>query len=473
MTISIAVCNAAWAAYGDTLSIMESSTDQLELGNAAEPASHLLLSRTRVILWIALVVGVVFTGLELVLATRLEHPFFAKCVGMSLTGLALVLLRGPWVERRALAASLAVILAAYLLTAISGMVSPSREYETTAVLFIGGALTTATLLPWGPWPQAVTVLFAAALLCTAVGWADGDLMALIEDPGAAIAIGLMLSVMTAREMQRYRLSSLRELAARRRAELEVRALNTDLERRVAERTEALRAANEQLHALSARVESVREEERTRIAREVHDELGQMITALKIDIDLLPRRLAGADIPPPLWRKLSAMSDLANTVINSVQRISAELRPSVLDDLGLREAIQWQAHEFERRCGVACTFRCSLPELTLDPMRSTALFRILQEALTNVARHAAARHVTISLRLEDDQLVLEVEDDGRGVTHAETTSPHSLGFLGMRERARLLGGEVEIAGVIGRGTTVHMRIPHREAAVAAVAAGGSR
>ncbi|HUI25931.1 MAG TPA: sensor histidine kinase [Candidatus Kryptonia bacterium] len=420
-----------------------------------------LIARTRMILWISLVAGVTFTALEVSLADRLAGPFVVKCIGLSVTTAALIVVRGPWAVQHALPVSLWVIGAAYALTALSGMVSPSREYETTAVLFVGGALTTATLLPWGLWPQTLTVLWGAALLCCAVVWSDGELYGLIEDPGAAVAIALGISLVTAREMQRYRVASLRELAARRRAEIEVRALNADLERRVAERTEALRAANEQLHALSARLESVREEERTRIAREIHDELGQMLTALKIDIDMLPQRLAGSDVAHGLWRKLSAMSDLTDTMIHSVQRISAELRPSVLDDLGLKEAIAWQAREFEHRCAVSCSFTCELGGAALAPALSTALFRIVQETLTNVARHAEATQVSIALCSDGADVVLDVSDDGRGVSDGELRSPKSLGLLGMRERARLLGGDVDIRGVAGGGTTVRVRIPLRE------------
>ena len=423
--------------------------------------ADMLIARTRTILWISLVAGLTFTTLEVIFAPRLAGPFVVKCFGLTVITTALCTLRGLRAARHALPLSLATIFVAYALTALSGMASPSREYDTTAVLFVGGALTTATLLPWGLWPQIVTVAWGGAWLCAAVAWSEGDLYSVVQDPDAAVIIALGISLVTAREVQRYRVASVRELGARRRAEIEVRALNAELERRVAQRTEALRAANEQLHALSARLESVREEERTRISREIHDELGQMLTALKIDIDTLPQRLAGADVAHGLWQRLSAMSDLTETMINSVRRISAELRPSVLDDLGLHEAIAWQAREFERRCAVPCSFTCELKNVALTPVLSTALFRIAQEALTNVARHAEATRVSIVLSSDDGDVVLDVTDDGRGLTEADVHNPKSLGLLGMRERARLLGGDVAVQGIVGHGTTVRVRIPLSE------------
>jgi signal transduction histidine kinase len=430
--------------------------------------ADLLISRTRTILWISVIVGLTFLALELALAPRLSGPFYVKCVGILAIGMTLVLLRRSWVAPHAVAVAMVIVLGGTLLTALSGMVSPSREYETTAILFAVGSLTMATLLPWGLWPQAVTVLFGATLLCAAVVRADGNLYVLLEDPAAAVAFALMLSILTAHEMQRYRLTSMRELVARRQAELEIRALNADLERRVMERTRELEAANEQLHGLSMRLQSVREEERTRISREIHDELGQMLTALKIDIDLLPKRIAegtGGPVSQVVRQRLATMSELANTMLHSVRRISTTLRPSVLDDLGLVTAIEWQAREFEKRSGVRCAVNCEPREVSLDPPGATALFRIVQEALTNVARHADATKISITLREEGSNFVLEVADDGRGATEAELRGARSLGLLGIRERARLLGGDVDIHGVSGQGTTVLVRIPRLQPAEA--------
>ncbi len=432
-------------------------------GRNGIPAA-LLVARIRSILWIALVAGLTFTALELAFAPRLAAPFVIKCIGLSLTTAAIASVRGAWVTRHALGVALAVIAAAYGLTALSGIVSPSREYETTAVLFVGGALTTATLLPWGLWLQSITVFAGAALLCFAVYWADGDLHVLYDDPGAAVTIGLGISLVTARELQRYRLASLRELAARQRAELALRALNTDLEGRVSERTAALQEANERLQALSARLQSVREAERTRIAREIHDDLGQMLTAFKIELALLSIRLTkvdDSDVVPLVREQLKSMSDGASTMMQSVKRIASDLRPSLLDDLGLTAAIAWQAQEFQERCGVRCAFTCEPRTFAVDSARSTALFRIVQETLTNVARHAGASNVSITLRADADGARLEIHDDGRGITAAELRSSKSLGLLGIRERARLFDGEVEISSAPNGGTTVRVRIPLHE------------
>lgn len=438
--------------------------------------ADLLIARTRTILWIALLAGLAFTTVELVAAPRLGGPFVVKCIGLSVTTTALVFLRGPWAVRHALALSLVVVGTAYLLTALSGMVSPSREYATTAVLFVAAALTTATLLPWGVGPQSATVLGALALLAAAVFWGGGDVRVFSDDPAVgdpivAVVIGLGLSLVTAYEMQRHRTISRRELAARQRAEGNLRALNADLERRVAARTRELQDTNSRLQALSAHLESVREEERGRMAREVHDELGQLLTALKIDLDLLPRRIAaaaGGVAAQRLEPKLGAMSQLALAMIHSVRRIAAELRPSVLDDLGLAAAIHWQVREFESRYHVHGTFACESYAGALDPTRSTALYRIALEALTNVARHAQATQVTVTLRTQEGDTLLEVHDDGRGITDAEIGSPESLGLLAICERARILGGSVDIAGVPGHGTTVRVRMP-RSVALSAEAA----
>jgi PAS domain S-box-containing protein len=217
-----------------------------------------------------------------------------------------------------------------------------------------------------------------------------------------------------------------------------------------------RRLDEQLAALPARMESVREDERTGIAREIHDELGQALTALKMDIAWVARRVRDAD---DVTSKLGEMTELADQVIQSVRRISAELRPGILDDLGLSAAIEWQADEFAARHGIACTVRSKLGELRLDRGLATAVFRIFQEALTNIARHASATQVDVHLRLERGQLRLDVEDDGVGLTDAAHRNG-GLGLLGMRERARRLGGDCTITRRTGRGTAVSLIVPLR-------------
>jgi PAS domain S-box-containing protein len=214
-----------------------------------------------------------------------------------------------------------------------------------------------------------------------------------------------------------------------------------------------RRLDDQMRALHARIESIREDERTGIAREIHDELGQALTALKMDIAWVARRLADTD---DVRAKLSEMAGTADEIIQTVRRISAELRPGVLDDLGIEAAIEWQAEEFTRRTGVRCEVRSQLGSLRLERHLATAVFRIFQEALTNVTRHASASHVEVVLRAEGGQLELEVSDDGIGLP--ESARSTSLGLLGMRERARLLGGDCVVRRRLPRGTTVSLRVP---------------
>lgn len=225
--------------------------------------------------------------------------------------------------------------------------------------------------------------------------------------------------------------------------------------------EELRSSREQLRALAAHLESIREDERSLMAREVHDELGQMLTGLKIELSWIAARLPSDQ--NALRQKARAMEMLIDATIQSVRRISSQLRPGVLDDLGLVAAIEWQAQEFQARMGTECEFTGPLEEYELDPDLSTALFRILQEALTNVVRHAKATRVTILLTEEADRLILKVTDNGRGITEQELTARDSLGLLGMRERALLLGGEVAIAGSPGIGTTVRVIMPLKRSA----------
>jgi PAS domain S-box-containing protein len=220
----------------------------------------------------------------------------------------------------------------------------------------------------------------------------------------------------------------------------------------------LRASSEQLRNLAGRLVSVREEERARISRKVHDELGQSLTAVKMDLAWLARRL-----PPrngqkldPIKKRIRSTLQLADRIIQSVRRISTELRPAVLD-LGLAAAVEWQAQEFQARSGIQCKVRLLTKEV-FAPDVSTALFRILQETLTNVARHATATRVEVVKQKQGDRVVLMIRDNGRGFDQADPSFSKSLGLLGMRERAAILGGQVNISSAPGKGTTVTAWIP---------------
>lgn len=225
--------------------------------------------------------------------------------------------------------------------------------------------------------------------------------------------------------------------------------------------ELQRVSREQLRALSARLLSAREEERKRIAREIHDELGQALTGLIIELSWLEDKLAllpDGGQARPLLEKTASMLRLADSTVESVRRIAAELRPGLLDDFGLVAAIEWHAQEFEQRTGVACQVSADLDETILSPEQATAFFRIAQEALTNVARHAAATAAQVRIRRDGDELVLSVEDNGSGISEEKRSSTRSLGVIGMRERAALLGGSVRINGSRGGGTKVVARLP---------------
>jgi PAS domain S-box-containing protein len=221
----------------------------------------------------------------------------------------------------------------------------------------------------------------------------------------------------------------------------------------------LKSSSEQLRALSAHLQSVREAERTRIAREIHDELGQSLTALKMEIAWLEKRLQATEPDlAALKTKTRSVAELLDETIQSVREIATELRPSVLDTVGLTAAIEWQIQEFQTRTNIACQARLApIPEW-IDPERSTAIFRIFQEILTNIARHASATRVKINLDTQDGSLVLQVRDNGLGIDEREITRSQSLGLLGMSERAHLLDGEVKIKGFQKQGTLVAVRIP---------------
>ena len=220
--------------------------------------------------------------------------------------------------------------------------------------------------------------------------------------------------------------------------------------------EALKQSRRRLRELASYLESAREKERTRIAREIHDELGQALTALKMDVHWLTQRLPKDD--QPSVEKAKAISELIDMNVHLVQRISAELRPGLLDNLGLSAAIEWQADQFHNRTGVKCDIISEPDDIVLDQTRSTTIFRIFQETLTNIARHANATKVDIILREADDKVTLEVSDNGKGITEKEISDPKAFGLMGIRERVHSLGGIVKITGTPHKGTTVSIQIP---------------
>jgi signal transduction histidine kinase len=236
---------------------------------------------------------------------------------------------------------------------------------------------------------------------------------------------------------------------------------TDItERKRAE--QELQASLGQLRALADHLQTIREDERATLAREIHDEFGSALTGLKMDLASMERKLLRSDRSAEigdLAEKMRAMSARLDEQIRKLRTVATELRPSVLD-LGLGSAIEWQAKEFQSRTGIRCQVELDRSAANLDRQRATAVFRIFQEILTNVARHAKATRVTGALKVKGDRLVLEVRDNGVGINPKKVGAAKSLGLLGMRERALLLDGTLEVRGKLGRGTSVALRIPIR-------------
>jgi two-component system sensor histidine kinase UhpB len=221
----------------------------------------------------------------------------------------------------------------------------------------------------------------------------------------------------------------------------------------------LNKSREQLRNLSLYLQSIREEERKLLSREIHDELGQLLTALKMDLSWLSKRISRREGNQELLlEKARSMSELLNKTMKSVQRISSELRPGLLDDLGLLPALEWQAQEFENRTKIKCEVSLQSEEIKVDPELSTSIFRIFQEALTNVARHARATKVKVRLNEKNGKLIMKVKDNGRGITEEEIYSPDSLGLVGMRERISPWEGQIKITGTKDRGTTLSVTLP---------------
>jgi PAS domain S-box-containing protein len=212
----------------------------------------------------------------------------------------------------------------------------------------------------------------------------------------------------------------------------------------------------QLRELASHLESARETERTRIAREIHDELGQALTALKMELHWCIKRLPQDNTE--LLAKAKTLPRMVDENVHLVQRISAELRPGMLDHLGLSAAMEWQAEQFQGRTGILCDIICEPNEIVLDHTRNTALFRIFQETLTNVVRHANASTVAVSLREMHNNVELTVHDNGKGITADEIADSKSFGLMGIKERVNALGGAVTIFGSQNEGTTVQVNVP---------------
>ena len=300
----------------------------------------------------------------------------------------------------------------------------------------------------------LSLLGAGAFLALMVAWFGIDILILRQVQAILTATRKLTGGdLTARTGVPSQTGELNELAAAfddMAAALE----NRDAQRRRAD--QELRSSREQLRNLSAHLESIREEERTRLAREIHDELGQAMTALKMDVVWLSRRLGPEQ--RLLQEKTCSMDVLIDATIRTVQRLSGELRPGLLDDLGLAAAMEWQAEEFQKRSDIPCAVSADLQNATLSREIATPVFRIFQETLTNVLRHAQATRVGVRLHVGDGRLVLVVEDNGRGITPKEAEGPKAFGLIGIRERVLALKGQFSISGQPDQGTTVTVTIP---------------
>ncbi|HEX7797700.1 MAG TPA: PAS domain-containing protein [Vicinamibacterales bacterium] len=220
----------------------------------------------------------------------------------------------------------------------------------------------------------------------------------------------------------------------------------------------LRESEEQLRLLAARMHDAREAERAQVARELHDELGQTLTALKLDISRMLNALKREHLTPPIVDRLQSLIGLSDIGLATVKRIATTLRPPTLDHLGLAEAIHWESLTFKARTGLRCHVRTNKQRTTLSSEQQTALFRIFQEAMTNIVRHAHASAVHVTLTERDERFEMSIRDNGRGITEAERDDPSAIGLLGMRERTALMGGIFRITGRKGKGTVVSIEVP---------------
>jgi PAS domain S-box-containing protein len=292
-------------------------------------------------------------------------------------------------------------------------------------------------------------------------WAKSVITALRDESGDLRGFGNVTRDMTrekvAGEELRKANAALDSKVKERTAQLE--HVNAELQAEVLERRRAeekLESSLQALRALSAHVLAIREDERKRMSREVHDELGQSLTAIKMDLTWVAKRLTGVE--EPIRKRTDAAIRLVDETVQSVRRIAAELRPAVLDDLGLSAAIEWQTQDFQARTGITCHLRMPADDILLDSERATATFRIFQELLNNVARHANATQLHVGLKQSANAVVLEVRDNGKGISDEQISNPKSLGLLGMRERIIRLGGHFAVLGEERKGTTVVVQIP---------------
>lgn len=245
---------------------------------------------------------------------------------------------------------------------------------------------------------------------------------------------------------------------------ELEITNSKLLEEIGERKKSevkLEQANEQLHALTSRIVTVREEERTALSREIHDELGSALTGVKMGLMHIKRSLPGderSEAFANMHEILASMTNIIDGTIRMVRKIITDLRPEILDEVGLAEALQWYGGEFDKRTSISIRFTVFPKKFDVDKKQTTELFRIFQEILANVAKHSGASKVVVFLKKENDLLTLRVKDDGIGIKETDMANKNSFGILGIRERAKLMGGQMNIKGAPGKGTTITIEVP---------------
>ncbi len=216
------------------------------------------------------------------------------------------------------------------------------------------------------------------------------------------------------------------------------------------------ATKQELRELASHLQNIREAERTTIAREIHDELGQLLTGLKMDVSWIRKKTDPKE--EDILNKFKDLNQMIDDTVKSVRRIAYELRPGILDDLGLNAALEWQSMEFQKRTGIECTFYSELDDAILNKEIVTSIFRIYQEALTNVIRHSKATKVTSGLFSDGDSYILNIQDNGKGFDQDDVANKHTLGLVGMRERSTMISGTLKIESIPLKGTTVVLKVP---------------
>jgi len=393
--------------------------------------NELIVDRVRIGLWIMLGSVIAFAVASAVLRIAPSSSMYLLQAGLTAAlALLLLLLKTRWAARYAKWIALASVVAACGFGAQMGV--KIADATSVIVLQIALVMGAASLVPWGVRPQATTVLIVSGGVWWEFSEVAGNIASLEPSTTVALAVVFSASVLIAKVL----------------ATTQDEAIRRDLE---------LETSQQMLRALSARLVFLQEEERRRIARELHDDLGQLLVALRLELNRVSAGDESAQLQ--LRERLGRAMMVLDETVKAVRNLSRELRPAVLDDIGLAAALDSQLGEFHERTGIDCELDLGGEgDVPIEPERATALFRIIQEAMTNVAQHAGAKHVVIRFDRAEDSVALTIEDDGRGISDEQRQDPRSLGLIGMRERARNWGGSVEITGRPGRGTRIRVLIP---------------